>query len=87
VVYFAASQIFRIGQQALILRMDVKRSSAAPKQEPERNKEPERGKEPERRKEAEAKPPSSTGGREPGKPAARRPQGSKKGRGKRRRRK
>jgi YidC/Oxa1 family membrane protein insertase len=82
VVYFAASQIFRIGQQALILRLDSrsedKKPSVAPAGEPEGPKK------------AEPKPkpkPSGGGAKEPGKPAPRRPQGSKKGRGKRRRRK
>ncbi len=72
VVYFAASQIFRIGQQALILRMDDKRKSeeataSGPKGETEKPKP--------------SAPPKPT----PRPAAQRRPQGSKK-RGKKRRR-
>jgi membrane protein insertase Oxa1/YidC/SpoIIIJ len=77
VVYFAASQIFRIGQQALILRMDGGRAVESPPRESERKPE-------DRPKQSQVRP---SNGREPGKPAPRRPQGSKKGRGKRRRRK
>jgi YidC/Oxa1 family membrane protein insertase len=78
VVYFAASQIFRIGQQAVILRMDGGPTAEAPRDEPE-------GKPEVKPKQPQQKPGAK--GREPGKPAPRRPQGSKKGRGKRRRRK
>jgi YidC/Oxa1 family membrane protein insertase len=74
VVYFAASQMFRIGQQALILGLDGKRRDAAPKDKPKgsssqapRSSSPVVG-------ETAATP-----------PATRRPQGSKK-RGKKRRR-
>jgi hypothetical protein len=77
VVYFAASQIFRIGQQALILRMgDGKKPAGggAPKTKQDTPK-PERKAEPK-------KPASPT----PRPTAQRRPQGSKKKRGKKRRR-
>ena len=76
VVYFAASQIFRIGQQALILNLDGSRSddstSAAPAQ-------------------AKPDPPDVTDAQPASNPAdrpqpKRRPQGSKKKRGKKRRR-
>ena len=73
VVYFAASQIFRIGQQALIIGMDEKRkdkgvSTPAPKKESAKPKKVD--------------PPKPATPR----PAAQRPQGSKKKRGKKRRR-
>lgn len=77
VVYFAASQVFRIGQQAMILGLDARRKDEAPTKP----------------KPAPAKPrPPATAGGSPGvsappsSPAARRPQGSKKKRGKKRRR-
>ncbi len=74
VVYFAASQLFRIGQQALILGLDGKRRDAAPKEKP---------------KGSSSQAPRLTGsGDTPAAstaPSTRRPQGSKK-RGKKRRR-
>mgnify|MGYP001822616306 FL=1 len=74
VVYFAASQIFRIGQQALILGLDDRKkgeeaSSSGPKQTSTEKPKP-------------AAPPKPT----PRPQAQRRPQGSKKKRGKKRRR-
>ncbi len=74
VVYFAASQIFRIGQQALILGLDGKRRDAAPKEKPKGSS-------------SQAPRPSSLAAGTPATtpPATRRPQGSKK-RGKKRRR-
>jgi len=74
VVYFAASQIFRIGQQALIIGMDDKRKdedSSAPSSKPEMTKP------------RKADPPKPAAPRRA--PQAR-PQGSKKKRGKKRRR-
>ena len=74
VVYFAASQLFRIGQQALILNLDTKRRDAAPSEKPKGSSSP-------------APRPTSQGasGTAPTSSATRRPQGSKK-RGKKRRR-
>ena len=74
VVYFAASQLFRIGQQALILNLDSKRRDAAPSEKPKGSSSP-------------APRPTSQGasGTAPTSSATRRPQGSKK-RGKKRRR-
>jgi YidC/Oxa1 family membrane protein insertase len=74
VVYFAASQLFRIGQQALILNLDTKRRDAAPKEKPKGSSSP-------------APRPSSSGvsATPPASAPTRRPQGSKK-RGKKRRR-
>ena len=73
VVYFAASQIFRIGQQALILNLDERRkneeaSSSDTKTQTDKSKP--------------STPPKPT----PRPQAQRRPQGSKKKRGKKRRR-
>ncbi len=81
VVYFAASQIFRIGQQSLIIRLDEKHAAAAALEA----KEAKKSKQPK----PESKPPprgaSGTGpGPSPG--PKRRPQGSKKKRGRKRRR-
>ncbi|MEX2322382.1 MAG: YidC/Oxa1 family membrane protein insertase [Acidimicrobiia bacterium] len=77
VVYFAASQIFRIGQQALILGMDDKKSAPEPKGKPKATHQT-----------PPPSTPSSNGDTTPpaagGKPKPR-PQGSKK-RGKKRRR-
>ena len=74
VVYFAASQLFRIGQQSLILNLDTKRRDAAPPEKPKGSSSP-------------APRPSNQGasGTAPTTSATRRPQGSKK-RGKKRRR-
>ena len=78
VVYFAASQVFRIGQQAMILGLDDRRKekpSAKPKPTPEKQQTPP--------------PPTggSPGSAAPSSSAAhRRPQGSKKKRSKKRRR-
>lgn len=92
VVYFAASQIFRIGQQALILSLDKRaeakgttkkrREPASPPEEEEPRKKPA--------------PPTEEPGRAPGRqkgagspssrPSAPSPQASKKRRGKKRRR-
>lgn len=74
VVYFAASQLFRIGQQSLILGLDTKRRVAAPPEKPKGSSSP--GARP-------ADPGAS--GAAPTPSATRRPQGSKK-RGKKRRR-
>lgn len=80
VVYFAASQIFRIGQQALIIKLDEKHdeeAAAAPKESKKNKSGPH---EP---------PPADTADPETGptsKPVKRQPQGSKKKRGKKRRR-
>jgi membrane protein insertase Oxa1/YidC/SpoIIIJ len=73
VVYFAASQIFRIGQQALILGLDGKRRDAAPKDKPKGSSS------------QAPRPTSPVAGSPATPPATRRPQGSKK-RGKKRRR-
>ena len=75
VVYFAASQVFRIGQQSLIIGMDEKRKKRDPKP---RATAPESTK-PALAKENGTTPPSGDGKPKP------RPQGSKK-RGKKRRR-
>jgi YidC/Oxa1 family membrane protein insertase len=74
VVYFAASQLFRIGQQSLILGLDQKRRDAAPKEKPKGSS-------------SQAPRPTSpaASSTSPTPPATRRPQGSKK-RGKKRRR-
>ena len=72
VVYFAASQLFRIGQQSLILGLDAKRRDAAPTEKPKGSSSP-------------APRPTSPGDPSSPAPATRRPQGSKK-RGKKRRR-
>ena len=75
-VYFAASQIFRIGQQALILGIDDRKKTGEAsngKTRPEETKPS---------KKSDPKPVTPTK-----RPAAqRRPQGSKKKRGKKRRR-
>jgi len=73
VVYFAASQIFRIGQQALIIGMDDRRKTAEASAPTPKN---------ETAKPKKADPPKPATPR----PAAQRPQGSKKKRGKKRRR-
>jgi len=73
VVYFAASQIFRIGQQALIIGMDDRRKEAEASAPTPKN---------ETAKPKKADPPKPATPR----PAAQRPQGSKKKRGKKRRR-
>lgn len=75
VVYFAASQFFRIGQQALILGMDDKRKAAAPVEKKKGGSAPTPRPEPQGPIGGAATP-----------PAAARPQGSKKKRGKKRRR-
>ncbi|HLE38096.1 MAG TPA: membrane protein insertase YidC [Acidimicrobiia bacterium] len=74
VVYFAASQLFRIGQQSLILGLDTKRRVAAPPEKPKGSSSP-------------APRPADPGasGAAPTPSPTRRPQGSKK-RGKKRRR-
>ena len=78
VVYFAASQIFRIGQQAMILGLDDRRKeeeASKPKPAPTKQKPPT--------------PPAggdSPGSTPPTGAITRRPQGSKKKRGKKRRR-
>jgi YidC/Oxa1 family membrane protein insertase len=74
VVYFAASQLFRIGQQSLILGLDAKRRDAAPKDKPKGSS-------------SQAPRPTSpeSAATAPTPAATRRPQGSKK-RGKKRRR-
>jgi YidC/Oxa1 family membrane protein insertase len=89
VVYFAASQIFRIGQQALILRMDarkgeesgsksLKEKSSKDEPAPEKKKTDEK---------PERKPDRGKSAGPSSRPSAqRRPQGSKKKRGKKRRR-
>jgi YidC/Oxa1 family membrane protein insertase len=70
VVYFAASQIFRIGQQALILNLDDRRAAAEPTRPEVSQPDPEP---------KPTTPPARPTGQ-------RRPQGSKKKRGKKRRR-
>jgi YidC/Oxa1 family membrane protein insertase len=70
VVYFAASQIFRIGQQALILNLDARKSATEPAPPEVPRAEPES---------KPTTPPARPTGQ-------RRPQGSKKKRGKKRRR-
>jgi membrane protein insertase Oxa1/YidC/SpoIIIJ len=86
VVYFAASQIFRIGQQGLIIGLDARKEAAAPaKEKPAKadETEPSDEKAGERPSDGAAapsrdrRPPEST----------RSPQASKKRRGKKRRRK
>jgi YidC/Oxa1 family membrane protein insertase len=79
VVYFAASQIFRIGQQALIINLDEKKAAKAATEAKEAKKN------------KPAAQPSPTETEEAGGPSAasspkRRPQGSKKKRGNKRRR-
>lgn len=80
VVYFAASQLFRIGQQAMILKLDARRkaeSDSKPKSAPTTKQK---------------QPPPQGGAGSPGSATppstapTRRPQGSKKKRGKKRRR-
>jgi YidC/Oxa1 family membrane protein insertase len=73
VVYFAASQLFRIGQQSLILGLDQKRRDAAPKETPKGSSS------------QAPRPSPEAANKAPNPPATRRPQGSKK-RGKKRRR-
>jgi membrane protein insertase Oxa1/YidC/SpoIIIJ len=84
VVYFAASAFFRIGQQALILRMSPKSEEAggAPEPAPDAGGEitPPRSTETPRRKQAGGASPR------PGDRSARSPQASKKRRGKKRKR-
>ncbi len=77
VVYFAASQLFRIGQQAMILGLDARRAEnpAPPRERPAPKETPPSSPGPG----TESAPSPST--------APRRPQGSKKKRGKKRRRK
>ena len=79
VVYFAASQIFRIGQQALIMKLDEKHAEQAVIEAKEEKKV---------KKEPKPTPPQGASGAGPGKATGpkRRPQGSKKKRGKKRRR-
>lgn len=77
VVYFAASQIFRIGQQAMILRMDANRSATVTESKP--SSQEAAPKENTKESRSGATPPAP-------RPAQRRPQGSKKKRGKKRRR-
>lgn len=72
VVYFAASQIFRIGQQALILGLDERKKAREPKKEAVVEEKPASSETPEPR---------------PQPAPQRRPQGSKKRRGKKRKRK
>jgi YidC/Oxa1 family membrane protein insertase len=91
VVYFAASQIFRIGQQALIIRLDERRAAAAPAKpaaSPSKTEQTEESESP-RPARGTSKPTPKTPpkGTSTGRPAPRRPQGSQKKRGKRRRRK
>lgn len=76
VVYFAASQIFRIGQQALIISLDEKheQEAAAAAKEQKKNKN------------TTTPAPSGDAGDTAPPPVPRRPQGSKKKRGKKRRR-
>ncbi len=79
VVYFAASQIFRIGQQALIIKLDEKHAEQAVIEAKEEKKT---------KKEPKPAPPQGASGAGPGTATGpkRRPQGSKKKRGKKRRR-
>ncbi len=79
VVYFAASQIFRIGQQALIIKLDEKHVEQAAIEAKEEKKT---------KKEPKPAPPQGASGAGPGTATGpkRRPQGSKKKRGKKRRR-
>ena len=77
-VYFAASQIFRIGQQGLIINLDEKKAATAAVQAKEAKKN---------KPAAEPTPDSGTGGATTATPGPkRRPQGSKKKRGNKRRR-
>jgi YidC/Oxa1 family membrane protein insertase len=96
VVYFAASQMFRIGQQALILNMDDskedEKGEAAGKSKPAPSskkappkKPPSKGASSSSRKPSPKKKTESPRSATP-RPAARRPQGSKKRRGKKRKR-
>lgn len=82
VVYFAASQIFRIGQQALIIKLDEKHAEqkALEAKEAKKTKQVKQDTEP--------KPPQRPSGAGTGTTPGprRRPQGSKKKRGKKRRR-
>jgi YidC/Oxa1 family membrane protein insertase len=91
VVYFAASQIFRIGQQSLILALD---SRAESRGKSRKRREPA---EPEEEKPKKSTPPpeekrstpgrqTGTGGSGSSRPSAPSPQASKKRRGKKRRR-
>ena len=80
VVYFAASQIFRIGQQALILGMDEKKTETGGASSPKPSSETAKPKKADPKK---ADPPRQA---TPRPSAQRRPQGSKKKRGKKRRR-
>lgn len=88
VVYFAASQTFRIGQQALIIRLDEKHEAEA-----------EQAAKGDKKRKPTQPPPTSSGGGSGGDsrggsggggagtpPRKKRPQGSKKKRGKKRRR-
>jgi YidC/Oxa1 family membrane protein insertase len=78
VVYFAASQIFRIGQQALIINLDEKKAATAALQAKEAKKS---------KPAAEPTQDSATGEATTNPPGPkRRPQGSKKKRGNKRRR-
>ncbi len=78
VVYFAASQIFRIGQQALIISLDEKHAEEAAQDAKEAKKRPQAT-------EQAASGDSGPGGT-PSPGPKRRPQGSKKKRGRKRRR-
>ena len=70
VVYFAASQIFRIGQQALIINLDEKHAATAAEQAKEAKKN---------KPAAQPSQDSGSGGTTPATPGPkRRPQGSKK---------
>ena len=79
VVYFAASQLFRIGQQALIINLDEKHAQEAVVEAKEAKK-----------RKPQPEPPGddgdSGGGPTTTTAPKRRPQGSKKKRGKKRRR-
>jgi YidC/Oxa1 family membrane protein insertase len=83
VVYFAASQIFRIGQQALIINLDEKHAEEAAL-EAKQAKKQKRQEAPPEQESAGTTGQSSTAQQTPG--PKRRPQGSKKKRGKKRRR-
>ena len=80
VVYFAASQIFRIGQQALIIRLDEKHEAeqAAEAKQAKKSKGSQQPAAPQDESDASSPPEQ--------KPVKHRPQGSKKKRGKKRRR-
>lgn len=86
VVYFAASQIFRIGQQAMIIRLDEKHEEEAEQAAKDAKKKPkaEPGEAAESSGSKEAG--GSGNGSRPKPPKKKRPQGSKKKRGKKRRR-